>query len=241
LTFDAPPTDAQNFVNQFCERILYPGYDPFAAVDIAEPFTFAFHIELGDYGYYSYSPNVAESVLGNRCLFTRSGGQVQIRLDATNPDLYSVKLDKRFSCEAACHFVPLDIAHPIPDSPIAVLGVNETGGTYILEDGEVCVGFELWTVALREQWPMMLGGHAVIRLENEEIAELNISTDGTITHDNIENHANQGFKPYFHCFPANRREGPNDLTISISTSDGQELSYSWEFFVGSIETTLALS
>jgi hypothetical protein len=109
LTFDAPAPDAHTFAEQFCMGVLYPGYDPFSAIDVAEPFTYAIPIRIGNYNYFSYSPNVDKKVYGNRCLFSASGGQIQIRLDTSRPNVSQIMLDKRFSCEDACHFVPLNI------------------------------------------------------------------------------------------------------------------------------------
>jgi hypothetical protein len=142
LSFDAPPSDAIHFANQFCSGILHPGYDPFNAIDIAEPFTYAFPIRIDRYSYYSYSTHTSENTSGNRCW---SGGQLQIRLEATDSRYYSVSMDKRYSCESACRFITLEPIKPLPDSPLELLGVSSLGNQLVSSRGEICIGVAMKT------------------------------------------------------------------------------------------------
>jgi hypothetical protein len=234
LRFDAPPKDALLFTNQFCEGVLHAGYDPFAAIELAEPFTYTYLIKIDKYSYYSYSPNTPKTVLGNRCLFARSYGQLQIRLDTTDPNLYVVNIDRRFSCEEACHFMPLNVVKPITHAPIEVLGINKVEDHYALAYQELCIGLELKSVAEREKWRNLLGGNATVQLDGQAVGGFNIALDGTLDFETNSTEANQqleGWREYYYCLPANEKQGTRQMSVHVTTLSGQELIFTWEFEV----------
>lgn len=101
LSFRAPPAEAMKFAAQFCNGVLHPGYDPFDAVDISIEQPNAHFIELhaGNmvYMYYSYSPNVPKTTLGNRCA-ARLRTPTQIRIDSASEASYHVKVQRYANC-----------------------------------------------------------------------------------------------------------------------------------------------
>lgn len=234
LTFDAPADEAEIFAEQFCEGTLHPGYDPFSAIDIAEPFTYAVPIEIDKYKYFSYSDNVDESIRGNRCLHSLSYGQLQIRLDAGQAHTSRIMLDRRFSCEDACHFIPLNIIRPIPNTPIEVLGITEEAGVYRLINREICIGLALRTPSERGRWQAIVGGDIEVAVDSQRVFATHISPTGTIVdrlHSGNEAVKEETLEDYFYCFPANNRIGIRQLLIIISTPDGYQNTYKFSFQV----------
>ncbi len=234
LTFNAPSNDAQTFARQFCEGILHSGYDPFTAVDFAEPFTYAVPIRIGYYSYFSYSPNVNNRVYGNRCFFAASGGQLQLRLDLTQSNVGQVTLEKRFTCEDACKFIPLNITKPLPNTPIEILGVKEEKGKYSLINREICVGLGLKTALEREKWQEIIGGELEVLIDHRPMFNADILPNGAIldrTASASQERTGERLEDYFYCFQADSQIGLRQVNMTIYTPGGKSIPYTVEFQV----------
>ena len=111
LRFTSSSSDADHFISQFCDDTVFQGYDPFKGIDVVKPLSHAVPIKLDIYRYYSYSINTPATIWGNRCLSQPRRDQVQIMIDRSNHQKYTVKLELYFTCEL-CRNPTDDTAHP---------------------------------------------------------------------------------------------------------------------------------
>ncbi len=233
LEFDAPPQSMRNFAGQLCNGVLYQGYDPFNAIDIAEPFTYTHPIHLDIYSYFSYSPDTPESVLGNRCM-TSANSQLQIRINPTKPDLSHTKIDLRFSCEA-CHSTTLNIISITPEFPLRILGLVAKDNGYVLTGSELCVGFQLDAPYTPEKdWTTLVGAKLLIKLDNQAVATAALVDQSklvqrTDAHGNVDVDTSGG--PWYYCLKANLRKGLRMMETQVTASSGKTYAYSWQFQV----------
>jgi hypothetical protein len=225
LTFDSPADEANAFAAQFCAGVLYQGYDPFNAINVGEPFTYTYYIQIDNQGYYSYSPNTSAEVLGNRCALPT--GQIQIKLDTTGDASYQVTLDRRFSiCDNACFSIPLQPITPFSDSPIEFLALSQSGSEYTLTEPELCFGVEMKSEAEREQWSEFAEARIEIEIDGRLAASATIGSDGTlIDRDNNNTIDAEGrAQSYYYCLAVQRPSGIYPLTTTFFLTSGETKS-----------------
>jgi hypothetical protein len=108
LVFDAPYNDAIEFSKQFCQRLLYEGYDPFIATDTQTKLPGSYYIIQGYggaiYHYYSSSLNTPNTTLGMRCtrnyiphVELRADAALRIRVVRTDSNLLNVRFELKSS------------------------------------------------------------------------------------------------------------------------------------------------
>jgi hypothetical protein len=95
LSFESSSQSMEEFLSNFCGGKLHQNYDPFQAIDIGEPRDGAYLIDMRDTSYYSYSPEVADTTFGIRCL---GQDQIQIVVDKSNSEKYSMRMEILFNC-----------------------------------------------------------------------------------------------------------------------------------------------
>ena len=95
LSFESSSQSMGEFLSKFCDGILHQNYDPFQAIDIDEPIDGAYLITMRDASYYSYSPDVVDTIFGIRCL---GKDQTQIVVDKSTPETYSIRMEFVFNC-----------------------------------------------------------------------------------------------------------------------------------------------
>ena len=226
------------FMRQLCGNTFYEGYDPFEAIDIGEPFTFAHRIEIGLYPYYSYSPGIPETVLGNRCqLF--DGAVYAVRVDTTDPDSAALHLRLSFSCEL-CQYLQPAIVKPISDFPLQILGFRQVGEAFTPISNEICFGLDFSIASLRDQWAYILGGRIRISIDDRLSAWVYISDDGILmprydAAGNFVEVTNSG-NPHYYCLEGNLHPGSHSMLVEVATTSGQDNSYLWTFELQSMET-----
>jgi hypothetical protein len=230
LSFDAPPDSVKQFTNQFCDGILYASYDPFNAVNISEPYTFAHFIQLHDSTYYSYSPGTANTISGNRCLLTTSA-QLQLRVTQKTAALQTVDLELLFAC-TLCETPKLNLLTPISDLPLYVLGFTSQNGAYLLQGPEMCVNIGLYTPDSQRKWSYLRGSQLQISLDKQLVASAFVADSGQLrqrrTRDISVDMQNSGNASYY-CFEVQLPKGKHVLDLQISTPSGEIHANSWEF------------
>jgi hypothetical protein len=100
LEFEALPSDVDAFLERFCNGYGYSGYDPLAATNTLDPDENANTVLLQgsrqDY-YFSYSQDTPDSIFGNRCFQTETGGLTQIKVDRSDSKRHRVWVES-ISC-----------------------------------------------------------------------------------------------------------------------------------------------
>ncbi len=228
LTFVAPAGEAATFARQFCDEPLYPRYDPFDAIEVAEPFTDTLEIETSGYAHYVKVNQTSPTILGTKC--EDSSGQVKIRLDTTDPHLQPVTFERRFSCYDVCRTLPLNIVYPFSDAPIELLGVTVDEDKSILTSSEICIGFSLKSITEQMKFPGYINRYFSVMLGNQLVASGRINQNGTIT-DRMNgvlepNNDQKTRRSYYDCFVANGQKGDRRLQVKVWL-DGSSYSEYW--------------
>lgn len=103
LSFQSSSETMEEYASIFCDGIFHEGYDPFNAIDVLEPQADAIRITMdgGTYNihsYYSYSPGTPGTISGSRCRWSDKGFQLQVIVDKTKDEQYSIRLELLYNC-----------------------------------------------------------------------------------------------------------------------------------------------
>jgi hypothetical protein len=225
LYFKISTTGGKDFIKQFCGNVFYQGYDPFNAVNLSEPFTFAHLINVGQFPYYSYSPNTATTIMGNRCQSPK-GAQYQIRVDTSDQSDYAIHIHIFFSCEI-CHNLSSEAVRPISEFPAQLLGLQSETNGYSLPFGELCFGLDLSTVYLRDKWKGLEGATLEVSLDSSLIFTA-VTTNGVLNlHQNDSSFSNGNQQSY--CFISDLENGSHTLLVDVTPLLDKSHQYSWDF------------
>ncbi len=131
LSFKAPPASAMEFVNRFCTRFLYQGYDPFNASDDGTAENGHLIQTQANYFYYSYSVGTPSTYYGSRCYGSSREPYepYQILVDKTNVDQYIVRLEISPRCDNPLAPHRCD-GFPVQYSDHGVLSINGPSQTF---------------------------------------------------------------------------------------------------------------
>ncbi len=256
VTFDAPLDTAENFAKQFCGGVLYVGYDPFNAIDTGDPLTYAHEIAVSNFVYYSYSLDVANTILGNRCSPSASKGQyTQIVLDTASPDQIHVKVMAFFSC-GACIALPSSAQRWINDLPVWFVGLAQDGANYRLVDRELCIGTMSDANDSYARWGHDIGGKtqktpfsdyqateasqlwqlilpATIQIEVDNVSAISGTVNESLQIVDRLNYAREPIpveasgNERFYCFDPHMDTGSHQMQIQLTAADGETVSYDW--------------
>jgi hypothetical protein len=185
--------------------------------------------------HYSHSPNTSVTTLGNRCE-GKGAVEYQIAVDGSNPHLYNV----RFEIPGA--FTDFTLRHgsanyinPIRGSgfPLMVIGMNSVGGEFVVAYREVCMETQSGYYFPPEWFPEeYYGAEVQILVDEEPLPAAYIPENRwqlTPRYDSEGNAVQPSFWAY--CVPANWSRGLHTMTINVTTTDGTEHTFSWQFRV----------
>ncbi len=225
LSFKISATGGKDFIRQFCDNVFYQGYDPFNAVNLSEPFTFAHLINVGQFPYYSYSPNTATTIMGNRCQFPK-GAQYQIRVDTSSQSAYAIQIHVFFSCEI-CHNVSSETVKPISEFPAQLLGLQSETNGYSLPFSELCFGLDLSTAYLRDKWKELEGATLKVSLDHTLIFSA-VTTNGSLNLQQDDSSSSNGNQQSY-CFKPDLGYGLHTLLVDVTPLSDKSHQYSWDF------------
>jgi hypothetical protein len=256
VRFDAPPDSASLYARQFCGGVLYPGYNPFDAVDIGEPFTYAHSVSLSLFHYFSYSTKTPQTILGNRCApLTNRGRVFHIVLDTANPEQTHVRAKILYSCNE-CKVLYTHSIQPLPDVPIWFVGLASDDGEYRTTDREICIGTAQDATDSYRLWERMLSttafpGANLTREAAEALAgwseffnagvALTIDDQVVITatvNDELRLVGRRDGRgqpvaieasgnEVYYCFDPGIEAGAHDMTLHVTTRAGVTSTYDW--------------
>lgn len=230
LSFEASHNNVNDFTDKLCDGIFYEGYDPFNALDLGEPFTFAHLINVGQFPYYSYSLNFPRTTSGNRCQFS-TGSVYQIRIDSADANTHKVRIHVFFSCEICLNISPSSVT-PMTEFPVQLLGLQTETEGYSLPLGELCFGLKLSTLYLRDKWKELDKATLKVGLDNGLVFSAIINNGELLSRqdamgNSIETHQSGNQENY--CFPTNLEAGSHTLFVDMTTLAGEKRQYSWDF------------
>ncbi|MBX3084060.1 MAG: hypothetical protein KF716_20670 [Anaerolineae bacterium] len=234
LEFQASPESIAAFVSQLCDGVLYDGYDPFKAIDVAEPYTFAHPMHLDIYSYYSYSIGLPNAIKGNRCLQSRPGYQVQVRVDTSEAQVYAIKLHLSFSCDVGCPYLPLNVTKPVGEFPLTVLGLRGAKNPYKLAEREVCINIDN-SNHNAEKWGYLKDARIEIKVDGQILARAVLNGNSqllsrTNTNGAVTAEASGGLWYYCVDVVSNRLINSNRITLSIVIDPTTQTAttYTWQ-------------
>lgn len=245
LSFESPPQEAMKFAQAICieidhaiaNGILHAGYDPFRAVDIAEPFTFATYIKHNVARmYYSYSENTPDTMLGNRCQHRSTYAAHQVSVDQSDPNLYRAEYLYPANCSIWDCQVAANIVNPYPNTPVNLLGVEVIHETYFVKAREICIGLQKWRFTNpSDTWDQFLGGKFEWFLANNQIGSAYIADEGTLSpryeatgrYISVEESGNSSY----YCLAADWGTGDHIMGILLTAVDGREFSSNWKITI----------
>jgi len=237
--FDAPPDDAMQFVEQFCDGILHPGYYPFNSINSSEPSDDAILIHNGTTLYYSSSPNIPETILGNRCarhqdLYEQNKWfwEEEFVVDKANPNLYRVYYNLPFEAnrDSSEQYPTAKSINPFGERfRLNITGFNSE---HVLVYHTVCME----TSEIR---------HYTINFEPDSMidfaeAEISISIDGIekpnafVSNPELSlqlSDTNRPFQKWQYCLNADWEVGTHTMRIQVKRTRSDILELKWDFTV----------
>lgn len=229
VTFETLPESVSKFTSGICGGTLHAGYDPFQAINIHAPLHDTHLIKASTFAYYSYSPDVPDTLLGNRCRGIYGHIQ-QISVDTTNPQHYLVRFEQPADCGAAvlpCFGEYTSKINPIPELPFIVIGLDEN---YQLIGDEFCLEARgSFVNANPPEYDYLIGAAVNVAIDNQPMPPAHISKYWVLMPDSARNSSNDIL--FNHCFLQNWSSGAHTVTINVVPVDGNPSSFSWEFFV----------
>jgi hypothetical protein len=232
LTFDAPAADALHFAEQFCDPPFYRRFDPFNAIEVAEPFTNTLDVSASGYEHIYAVDQIPESTIGTKCIDQHgSGGQVKVRIDTSNMQIYKVRVEKLYSCYDVCDSVSLNRIKPFDGVPIEFLGFTQIANSYQLTGDEACIGFSYWNDTPRTELEFLetlIGEQFAVRSGSTLLASGRVTDEGFIVNrlhiaDDMLLGASFRRRRYY-CFPVPSTAGIQQLRVTIDSSN-YELEY----------------
>jgi hypothetical protein len=262
LHFKAPPHSARSFASGICGSLI-DGYDPYNAINVIQPVSYG-HVmryqgenAFRSFAYYSYSANASNMVSGNRCRSQdQAFGMRFIRLDASNPQLFDIKMDYAQFCVHGYYVkMPCEVNYTFdtqlfPDLPLLIRGLQNwslegegfcdptyfptCAGDYVL-DG-FCLELDPIVFAQGSEWDYLIGASLRVRLDNQELPQAIVSQDGLITSRGKE--ADGTYFSYCYGYEPNvfpQAAALHSLTIEFVPLQGETISRSWEFWTGILD------
>ena len=216
LSFQAPSESAAKFASYFCEGELISGYNPFEAINIGEPFTFAHPMLIEaawTHLYYSYSPDATNHQYGNQCMVEHSNQSYMILVDKTDPQSYVVSVEVDWSC-ALCFDVDRESVRPIENLDIEFLGLTANGNEYILTGEEMCFG----VVHYRDVRPIN-GADVRVDIDGESAASANVNYESKLVDRRDSSGesitAEASGNDFYYCFAPDVSEGEHTASVFV--------------------------
>jgi hypothetical protein len=245
LSFKASPQGALEFASHVCDGVLHQGYDPYDALNTSAPQPYQLYLikyANFDFTYYSYSPDAAQTIWGNRC-WPPADGLHQISVDGSNPERYTVQFDQLnqhsplWGEDRQCNLIPRRIVganyiQPLEALPLMAMGMAKVDNEFVLVTDEIClefrIGYELgWHWKKVERWKHLIGADVDVLVDGELQGQAYISEDERLTLKGQE----PGAFHHGYCFIKDWQPGDHYITLGIANSDGKNQHYRWDFKV----------
>jgi len=234
LSFQAPAEATIDFAENLCNGSLYPHFDPFNAIYVAESPSYEYAVTLqfdGEYTstepFYSYSPAAKDTDLGNWC--RQDGFALTLfRIDTSIADLYTVQL---YYSPSSFIYGPFDDASvdvKIDGSPILLRGLrqNRQNGHYFVSGVDhICLEIDPLNFLGDRQQLELLEAQAEISINGGAPLFAYISEDGFLTISGGE--ANNDYFTICPELPASASS--YDLQIRLQLTNATEENYIFSF------------
>ncbi len=235
LSFRAPPESVSEFVEGICNGILIQGYDPFNSIDTADPVPRSILIKVPHYPHYSRSPDTLITTAGNRCV-GRSSTEFQIAVDRRDANLYTVRFEIPCACtDFSDRHGYATYINPLRGTgfPLMVIGMMSVDDEFVLAHDVVCMETQTGYYYQREWFPeAYYGADVQILVDDDPLTPAYIPEDRwelTPRHDADGNFVQPSLWNY--CFIPDWPSGLQTMTLNVTTTDGIEHTFSWQFRV----------
>lgn len=222
LWFTAPPQSMMDFLAYFCDGERHQGYDPFNAINIGEPFTFAYPITVANDAnsdsYYSFSPHTPPHLYGNQCLVA-SNTHYRVLLDVSDQQVYAAIIDVGYSCDI-CERFRVPFVMPIEGVEVKFLGIKATTDGYVVPQDEICFGIRYADAngirILRADIRIVINNQPVASAYVADSGELIDRRDAAGQSVSIEKSGD----PFYYCFDPDLPRGNHTVYVVVSGRDG---------------------
>jgi hypothetical protein len=218
------------FTSNFCGGDLIRSINPFEAITVNQPLSYAHQFEMGNFTFYAYSIGTPSYIYGNRCPFTR------ILVDQNNSAIYGVHLLRQFHLSDS-HESPFhpQILQPDVDSPIIAIGMTTVDSSITLMFDEFCLdmienihyGDEFSESA--QEFPV--GSIIQIKIDGLSMPDAIVTEQQKLSPVNIDSDylVDSRSENYQYCISPRLDTGSHTIEMEFSL-DSEAYSYSWEFY-----------
>jgi hypothetical protein len=235
FAFQASPDSALEFAQGVCST-LYVGYNPLVAVESYTPAPDVVLIRAGGSIHYSHSPNVPDTIMGNRC--QRRGWLAEIVLDTADPSLSRVTYhlpSNRYAPEyytMAKHVDPLGLTFRL-----YVTGLHERSGKYVLTFPMMCLETASQS-QIADYWifqrnnPMGVFEGADVSISVDDVAQVPaIIENGALKQVRAPDQQNESLERWDYCLSDNWQAGTHTIEMRVTPPQGDTEIFEWSFDV----------
>jgi hypothetical protein len=251
LQFSASPGSVARFASTMCEGQLYQGYDPFNSVNTSVPTSNSILVRTWLSLHYSHSPDAPDRMYGNRCVGYRWVGQITV--DKTDLNLHVVTVvsegnndystvDDDVTTEEYVYPGIDSVAPPLHDIefsefPFMVIGVQRVDGEYVVMGDTICLETQTMAVynanfIIGTKYVGPFSGSTVeISVDNYPLPTAYISEVTWKLMLLSDAGTRLPYGRWNYCVSPDLESGMHSMTLNVTTVDGEEHQYSWDFRV----------